>query len=77
VVVAGIFLAPEFRQLLNQRMVGVVNTGETFPIALSYRASESRNSFDFIWDSFKAHLGRTGLLVLSFVTGLKGREQRS
>jgi hypothetical protein len=38
-------------------MVGVLNTSETFLVTFSYYASESRDSFNFIWDSFKAHLG--------------------
>ena len=56
-VVNGTFNTNDLRLTLVN-MVGVLNTGETFPVAFSYCASKSRESFNFIWDSFKAHLGK-------------------
>jgi hypothetical protein len=34
-------------------MVGVLNTGETFPVAFSFCQSESRAAFDFVWESLR------------------------
>ena len=55
-IMDGTFNTNDLRLTLVN-MVGVLNTGETFLVAFSYCASESRDSFDFIWNSFKAHLG--------------------
>src|SRR5271170_6793234 len=34
-------------------IVGVLNTGRTFPVAFSFCPSESREAFDFVWESLK------------------------
>ena len=34
-------------------IVGVLNTGRTFPVAFSFCSSESREAFDFVWESLK------------------------
>jgi MULE transposase domain len=72
-VVDGTFNTNDLRLTLVN-MVGVLNTGETFPVAFSYCASESRDSFDFIWDSFKAHLGADwspGVILGDWAKGLR------
>jgi hypothetical protein len=55
-IIDGTFNTNDLRLTLVN-MVGVLNTGETFLVTFSYCASESRDRFNFIWDSFKAHLG--------------------
>jgi MULE transposase domain len=72
-VIDGTFNTNDLRLTLVN-MVGVLNTGETFPVAFSYCASESRDSFDFIWDSFKAHLGADwspGVILGDWAKGLR------
>ena len=72
-IVDGTFNTNDLRLTLVN-MVGVLNTGETFPVTFSYCASESRDSFDS--GIVLKHISvRTGLLVLSLVTGLKDCEQ--
>jgi hypothetical protein len=34
-------------------IVGVLNTGDTFPVAFSFCPSESKDAFDFVWESLK------------------------
>ena len=34
-------------------IVGVLNTGRTFPVAFSFWPSKSREVFDFVWESLK------------------------
>jgi hypothetical protein len=46
--------------------VGVLNSGKTFPICLSYCLSESAESFAFVWDSLKENASNLAEICLLF-----------